>query len=253
MRPHTLFLFLLLILLFAQCKRQVEPSGYYCVINEYIKPSHIFYYNDKIHYSHNFIVYETEKARADSIMSVFLEKDMLSAFFDGNTSIDTLRFTNIYQFTRVLQYHFVFTPSECKFYVYKPDQLVGTYEFVPTRTEQELISFAVSQLDFGDTLPEFNSFEKLPNNVIIEDAYFSLLIKSDRINVDLVAHLYADQVPDAVYFLSDALDALVYDYCNPKHQTMEPIDKDVMESFDEKIYEKYIPPPPSIDDLATVK
>jgi hypothetical protein len=97
-------------------------------------------------------------------------------------------------------------------------------------------------------MPEFNSFKKQPNNVIIEDAFFSLQIKSDRLNVDLVANLYADEVSDAVFFLSDVLDALVYDYCNPENQTKEEPENNVLESFEEKISKKYIPPIPFPED-----
>ncbi len=248
MKHQTFVLSLVLVLLFTQCKRSIEPCGYYCVINEYYKPAHIFYYNNNLHYSHYFFNREITKEWSDSIMSVFREKEKVFAFYDGNAVVDTLRFTNLYQSTNVLQYHFVYTPSVCKFYVYYPDWLVGTYEFFPNNIEQGLISFAVSQLDFGDTMPEFNSFKRQPNNVIIEDAFFSLQIKSDRLNVDLVANLYADEVSDAVFFLSDVLDALVYDYCNPENQTKEEPENNVLESFEEKISKKYIPPIPFPED-----
>lgn len=241
MKLPTLILSSLLVLLFTQCKSPVEPSGYYCVIDEHYKPAHIFYYNNSLHCDPLFL--DDER---DSIMNVFREKKNVFAFYDGNTSIDTLLFTISY--TGSLIYHFAYTPSLCKIYVYNPDPLVGTYEFIPTKSEQELISFAVSQLDFGDTIPEFNSFEKQPNDVIIESAYFSLLIKSDRIGIDIFAHLYADEIPDAVFFLSDALAALVYDYCNPTYLTTEVIDENVMESFERKISEKYIPPLPLLED-----
>lgn len=243
---HILFLSFLFVLLFVQCKKSAEPCGYYYVSNEYFKPSHIFYYNNSLHYSHNYFAVKKAKKWSDSIMTVFRNKKNIFAFYNGETRVDTLQFTNAYQSTNVVQYHIVFTPSVCKFYVYAPTRLVGSYEFIPTQTEQDLISFAVSQLNFGDTLPEFNSFEKQPDDVIIEDAFFSLIIKSDRLNVNLVANMYADQVPDAAFFLFDALDALVYDYCNPIHLTKEKPNEKVLESFEEKIFEKYIPPIPFI-------
>lgn len=234
MKLQTFVLSILLVWFFTQCTGAGEPRGYYCVINEYYKPAYIFYYNNSLHGSPFFL-----HNKRDSIMNVFREKKDVFAFYDGNTNIDTLLFTVTYGCQST--YHFTFTPSLCKFYVYNPIQLVGTYEFIPTQTEQELISFAVSQLDFGDSIPDFNSFKKQPDNVIIEDAFFSLLVKSDRINIDIFAHLYADEIPDEVLFLSDALDALVHDYCNIAYRIIEDLDDNVMELFDRKILEKYIP------------
>lgn len=179
-------------------------------------------------------------------MNVFREKKDVFAFYDGNTNIDTLLLTVTYGCQST--YHLTFTPSLCKFYVYNPIQLVGAYEFIPTQTEQELISFAVSHLDFGDSIPKFNSFKKQPADVIIEDAFLSLLIKSDRVNIDIFAHLYADEIPNTVLFLSDALDALVYDYCNPAYRIIEGPDDNVMELFDRKIFEKYAPSIPCRED-----
>jgi len=249
MKFQTLIISFFCVLLFTQCKKSVEPYGYYYVINENYKPAHIFYYNNGLHLSHYFFDEEITTDWLDSITNVFREKKKVFAFHDDeNTNVDTLRFTNVYQSTNVLQYYFVYTQASCKFYVKVPSQLVGTYEFIPTRAEEELISFAVSQLDFGDTMPEFNSFKKQPDNVVIEDAYFSLLVKSNRLNIDLVAHLYADEVPDEVFFLSDALDAIVYDHCNPIYLTKDKLDKTVMETFERKINEKYIPPLPFFED-----
>lgn len=242
MKLQTFVLSILLVWFFTQCTRSGKPRGYYCVINEYYKPAYIFYYNNSLHGSPFFL-----HNKRDSIMNVFREKKDVFAFYDGNTNIDTLLFTVTYGCQST--YHFTFTPSLCKFYVYNPIQLVGTYEFTPTKTEQELISFAVSQLDFGDSIPDFNSFKKQPDNVIIEDAFFSLLVKSDRINIDIFAHLYADEIPDEVFFLSDALDALVHDYCNIAYRIIEDLDDNVMELFDRKILEKYIPSIPCCGDF----
>lgn len=241
MRLQTFVLSFLFVLFFTQCKREEEPRGYYCVINDYYKPAYIFYYNNSLHAS-PFLLHN----KRDSILNVFREKKDVFAFYDGNTNIDTLSFTITYGCQ--LTYHFTFTPSLCKFYVYNPIQLLGSYEFIPTKTEQELISSAVSQLDFGDSIPEFNSFKKQPDDILIEDAFFSLLIKSDGINIDIFAHLYADEIPNTVFFLSDALEALVFDYCNPEYRIIEDPDDNVMELFDRKILEKYLPSIPCRGD-----
>jgi hypothetical protein len=133
--------------------------------------------------------------------------------------------------------------------VFNPESVKGTYEFVPTKAEQELINFAVSQLDFGDTMPDFNLQKERPHNIIIESAYFALQIKSDKLKTDIVSDLYAEEVTDDIYLLIDALNTLVYDHYNEKYKTAEVPDKKVMEPADEIISKKYGPPPPPEDLL----
>ena len=246
MKRQTVFFLFALVFLFTQCKEHADPVGYYYVSNENYKPAFVFYYDSTWHGNPTFL-----NDCMGSIPNLSRESRNIIPFYDGLTSVDTMMFTVAHGCGST--YHFEFTPLLCKISVYNPTWLVGTYEFIPTYTEQALISFAVSQLDFGETTPTFNSFEQQPNDVIIEDSYFYLLIKSDRKDIDMFAHLYADEIPDAVFFLADALDALVYDYCKPTYRTAEIPDGDVKVSFERKISEKYLPPLRSLGKQQRVK
>ena len=239
MNLWKLILITLSALLLLQSDKPSEPSGYYYVINDDLIPNHVFFYNNSLHSN----LYIT-KELSDSLTNLFHNKKYVFAFCDGNTCIDTLRYIN---FDKLL-FYIVYTPSLCKFYMY-PESLLGTYEFIPTRTEQDLISFAVSQLDFGDTLPEFILRKEMPHNCIIESSYFSLHIKSDKKNTNIVSDLYAMEVTEEVHFLISALKALVIDHWNKEHKKDEVPDEKVLRPDDEIISKKYGPPPPPEDLL----
>ena len=240
MNLWKLILITLSALLLLQSDKSSEPSGYYHVVDQILRTYHLFYYDNSLHCSR----YLSEEL-TDSITDLFCQKKDVFAYYDGNTYIDTLRFINF----DVQLHYLVYTPSWCKSYVFNPESVEGTYEFVPTKAEQELINFAVSQLDFGDTMPEFELLKKRPHNIIIESAYFALQIKSDKLNTDIVSDLYAEEVTDDIYLLIDALNTLVYDHYNEKYKTAEVPDEKVMEPADEIISKKYGPPPPPEDLL----
>lgn len=241
MKLLRLILLLSVICLFCQCKSKSVPLGYYYTINDYMRPAYCFYYRDSVHSNHGF--YYDEKTSAELTKeygSLFRQKKDVSAFFDGNVQLDTLQLTIEYSASFAPLYHCVFTPSSCKFYVYNPNRLRGTYQFVPNQHERGLISCAVSQLILGDTRHD----KDLPDNVTIEPAYCSLLIKSDKVNIDILTHLYDENVPNALFFLIHAMEAIAFDRCNPNYLTTEKPCETIIESFDKKIYEKFIPPPP---------
>ena len=235
MKLQTIILSFLSIVLLSQCKKTIEPLGYYYVLNDYFQPVYVFHYDDSIHYGFGFPADKISEAKAFFNRNESFQRNN-NFFYDNEFSIVELQLTIDCQ---IVQYHFVFKPSTCKFYIYHPERLVGTYEFIPSRSERGLISFATSLLDFGDSLPEFNSFNNLPDSVIVEDAYISLLIKSDRLNIDLTANLNADEVSDALFFLCDAVDALVHDYCKPKYRTAENPSDIAWNLFYQKILDKY--------------
>lgn len=241
MKLHKIILPLAVICLFCQCKSSSVPLGYYYTINDCIRPAYCFYYCDSIHSNHGF--YHDKKSSdelTEVYSSVFRQKKDVSAFFDGNVQVDTLQLTIEYSASFAPRYHCIYTPSSCKVYLYNPSRLWGTYVFVPNQQERGLVSFAVSQLLSGDTVND----KDVPNNVIIEPAYCSLLIKSDKVNIDIFTHLFAGEVPDALYLLIDAMEAIAFERCNPDYRTTEKPCETIIESFDKKIYEKFIPSPP---------
>ena len=52
------------------------------------------------------------------------------------------------------KYLFTFTPTLCTFHWIGRVNPNGTYKFNPNAYERGLVSFAVSRLDFSDTMPE---------------------------------------------------------------------------------------------------
>ena len=236
MKLQTIILSFLLVVLFSQCKKTIEPLGYYYVLNDYIKPVYVFHYDDSVHYGFGFPADEISEIKIFFNRNKSFQRNN-NIFYDNDFRIEELLLTVNYQF---IQYHFIFKPSTCKFYIYYPERLVGTYEFIPSQSERGLISFATSLLEFGDSLPEFNSFNNLPDNVIVEDAYVSLQIKSDRFYIELTANLNADEVSDALFFLCNAVDAFVHDYCKSIYKTSEKPNEAVWDLFSKKIINKYL-------------
>lgn len=236
MKLQTTVLFFLLIVFLSQCKKTIDPLGYYYVLDDYIKPVYVFHYDDSVHYGFGLPADEISEAKIFFNRNESFQRNN-NIFYDNNFCIEELQLTVDYQ---LIKYHVVFKNSTCKFYIYHPERLKGTYDFIPSQSERGLISFATSLLDFGDSIPEFNSFNNLPNNVVAEDAYIYLLIKSDRFNIDLTANLNSDEVPNALFFLCDAVDAFVHDYCKPKYQTSEKPSDIAWELFCQKIHNKYL-------------
>lgn len=250
MKTSKLFLFLLTIAFFSQCKSISEPIGYYFEIHDvYIKPYYCFFYNGRVHSLFGFYSNEEEMdALTDTLLDIFNQKNNIHPFTDANIRIDTLKLTIEYPARFAPKYYFVFTPLGCKFYMYGPERLYGTYEFVPDSAERGLISFAASQLGFDDSIPDFTTFETINSyDVIIEDAFCSLQIKSDVINTDFVTHLYADEVPNTLFFLIHALEAMIYDYCKPSYKTQEKPCENILIDFYAKISQKYYSPLPYDD------
>lgn len=249
--PRKTLLPLLALVLFAQCRGTDEPLGYYYEEGRYFKPEYVFYYNDSVHHCYSYFDEEYVAAFTDSMTNVFRQGRDVHAFYNGDIQLDTLLLTIDYPASFAPHYHFVYTPSACKFYLYNrcgPRHLTGTYEFVPNRAERGLVSFAASRLDFGDTVPTFMSFNNQPDSVIIEPIYCTFRLKSDKLNLDFSADLTADEATDALCLLVDAINTLVDEHCKPQYRTTEQPSEEVWHQFEKRICDKYPPPPPPTFD-----
>lgn len=247
MKTRAIIASLAVIIIFTQCSTSV-PIGYYYENKDNYKPSYSFYYDDRVHFCQGLVYDETvTKNMGDTLNYVFIHREKIKPFFDKKNGIDTLKLTVEYSSSIAPKYHFIFTPSRCKFYVYGPDRLMGTYEFVPNRSEKGLISFASSKLEYDNKMLVFLSFNEANNNsVIFEPAFCSVQVKTKKTNATILTHLFADEVPDALFFLVDAIQTLIYDYCTPSYKTDEEPCEKIMDDFDTKVDEKYkIPPLPT--------
>ncbi len=168
-------------------------------------------------------------------------------FYDGKRSFDTIQLT-LWGYSYDTPYHICITPSACKFYIYKPYHTkAGTYEFTPSAVEQGLVSFAISQLDFDDTV-NTAICRKVTEycdsaGLILETFGCYLRIKSADLNVDNYTTLYVERTPDALYLLRDVLESFIHDYSKQEYKTTEVPPEAILDTFTQKGMQKHISPP----------
>ena len=154
MKYLVILLQLFTLFLCIQCK-SANPLGYYHLIDEYpTSPCFCFYYNDTVHAEPWFYLNEERGNEfTEYSLGVFRGgKGKIRPFYNSNFSFDTIQLS-LWGYSPETPYHIIFTPSRCEFYLFRPCQIrAGVYEFTPSDVEQKLVSFAVSQLDFDDTV-----------------------------------------------------------------------------------------------------
>jgi len=250
---YRLLLILFALLLFTQCKSTHEPLGRYCEFDYRYAPTHGFYYKDTVHASWMFYRnIDFENKWTDTLMGIFQQQNNTHDFYDGNISVDTV---HLFCCAYGLRYLIIYTPSQCTFHWIGKANPNGTYKFRPNACERGLVSFAVSRLDFRDTFPE--SVEERYEREIGYDAGLAvespecvLQIKSKEKNISCIFRLTLDRLPESLFFLIDALGAMIHDYSKPKYCIADEPDMSVFERFDKILIDKYAPPdaPPDVID-----
>jgi hypothetical protein len=245
MKYLVILLQLFTLFLCIQCK-SANPLGYYHLIDEYpTSPCFCFYYNDRVHAAP--WLYRNEERESwftEYSLGVFQGGEgKIRPFYNSDFSFDTIQLT-LWGYSPETPYHIIFTPSRCEFYLFQPCQIpAGGYEFTPSDVEQKLVSFAVSQLDFDDTVnttlcrrvKEYCD----SSGTLLETTSCYLRIKSADLNVDYYHTLYVDRTPDALIFLIDALESFIHDYSKPAYRTSEVPSEAVLDAFIQKGIEKH--------------
>ena len=242
MKYLVILLQLFTLFLCIQCK-SAKPLGYYHLIDEFpTSPCFCFYYNDTVHAA-PWLYRNEERGNefTEYSLGVFRGgKGKIRPFYNSNFSFDTIQLS-LWGYTPEDPYHIIFTPSKCEFYLF--DLLAGVYEFTPSDVEQKLVSFAISQLDFDDTVnttlcrrvKEYCD----SSGTLLETTCCYLRIKSADLNVDYYHTLYVERTPDALIFLIDALESFIHDYSKPAYRTSEVPSEAVLDAFIQKGIEKH--------------
>ena len=224
---------ILAALLFAHCRSTHETLGRYCEFEYDYTPTYGFFYDDTVHLSCLFFGHcEGGDRWVDTLTDLFQQQDNTHEFYDVDSSVDTVRlFYGAYGF----DYVFTYTPSLCTFHWIGVKNPNGTYKFKPNACERGLVSFAVSQLDFMDPLPESVeescAREKGCVSVIMESPQCVLQIKSKEKNIDHDFLLLTDRLPKSLFFLVDALESMMHDYSKPRYCTADEPDENEFERF----------------------
>ena len=233
------------LLLFTQCKSTHETLGCYSEFYYYYTPSHVFYYDDSMHASCMVYHFTDDGYKCfDSFMTVVQQQKNTNGFYNGNISVDTV---HLYYGANGFQYLFTYTPSLCTFHWIGRENPNGTYTFKPNACERGLVSFAVSRLDFRDTLPESVEERYARENefdgVVMESPECVLQIKTEGENINRDFYLLSDRLPISLFFLIDALEAMIRDYSKPEYRTAEEPDMREIDRFNKILIDKYAPLP----------